>query len=138
MHKIKDNFLLFSSIAILLIVCFFFYSYTSESYNLIESTSLKVRDIFGQYYLVLGLVSVFLLLGIAVSKWGNYKLGKPTEKPAFSRIAWISMLYSAGMGAGILLRAVQEPVYMFENSPINTGQSKEVIALEFTFYQWSF
>ena len=138
MHKIKDNLLLFSSIAILLIVCFFFYNYTSESYNLIESTSLKVRDIFGHYYLILGLVSVFLLLGIAVSKWGNYKLGKPTEKPAFSKIAWISMLYSAGMGAGILLRAVQEPVYMFENSPINTGQSKKVIALEFTFYQWGF
>ena len=48
------------------------------------------------------------------------------------------MLYSAGMGAGILLRSVQEPVYMFQNTPIQTGSSPEVIALEYTFYQWGF
>ena len=48
------------------------------------------------------------------------------------------MLYSAGMGSGILLRAVQEPVFMFLNSPIETNSTSEVIALEYTFYQWGF
>ena len=48
------------------------------------------------------------------------------------------MLYSAGMGAGILLRAVQEPVFMLLNSPIATGESAEIISLEYTFYQWGF
>ena len=81
---------------------------------------------------------MLILVGVACSKWGNYKLGKPDEKPAFSKMAWISMLYSAGMGAGILLRAVQEPVYMLQNPPLNTGVSEEIIALEFTFYQWGF
>ncbi|GAA0873489.1 glycine betaine transporter OpuD [Gangjinia marincola] len=53
-------------------------------------------------------------------------------------MAWIAMLYSAGMGAGILLRAVQEPVYMKLNPPIKNGASADVVALEFTFYQWGF
>lgn len=53
-------------------------------------------------------------------------------------MAWVSMLYSAGMGAGILLRAVQEPVYMQQQPPLDTGSSPEVIALEYTFYQWGF
>ncbi len=48
------------------------------------------------------------------------------------------MLYSAGMGAGILLRAVQEPVFMAHNPPINTETNPKIIALEYTFYQWGF
>lgn len=48
------------------------------------------------------------------------------------------MLYSTGMGAGILLRAVQEPVFMQQNPPITTNSTNEILALEFTFYQWGF
>lgn len=48
------------------------------------------------------------------------------------------MLYSAGMGAGILLRAVQEPVYMQQHPPYTSGLAPEILALEFTFYQWGF
>lgn len=69
---------------------------------------------------------------------GKKRLGKATDKPEYSRWEWIAMLYSAGMGAGILLRAVQEPVYMFINPPIEIGASAETLALEYTFYQWGF
>jgi len=48
------------------------------------------------------------------------------------------MLYSAGMGAGILLRAVQEPIFMYQNPPLQTGVLADVLALEYTFYQWGF
>ncbi len=48
------------------------------------------------------------------------------------------MLYSAGMGAGILLRAVQEPVFMRENPPYSSALNTEILALEYTFYQWGF
>ncbi len=48
------------------------------------------------------------------------------------------MLYSAGMGSGILLRAVQEPVYMQQHPPFDSTLDPNVLALEFTFYQWGF
>ncbi len=48
------------------------------------------------------------------------------------------MLYSAGMGAGILLRAVQEPVFMQQNPPYTSTLQPKILALEFTFYQWGF
>ena len=48
------------------------------------------------------------------------------------------MLYSAGMGAGILLRAVQEPVYMQQNPPYSSSLSPEILGLEYTFFQWGF
>ncbi|MBT8272136.1 MAG: BCCT family transporter, partial [Bacteroidia bacterium] len=43
-----------------------------------------------------------------------------------------------GMGAGILLRAVQEPVYMYLNPPVEVKTGDKILALEYTFYQWGF
>jgi glycine betaine transporter len=125
-------------LAILVVCCIPFYFYTKASYDVIEMASLWVRTYFGTFYLYLGLGCVLLLVVVACSRWGTYKLGKPDDKPAFTRLEWISMLYSAGMGAGILLRAVQEPVYMQQNPPLTSDASAEIIALEFTFYQWGF
>lgn len=75
---------------------------------------------------------------IAFSPLGNQKLGARNEKPEHSLWAWVAMLYSAGMGAGILLRAVQEPVFMLQNPPLKNGLDAKTLALEYTFYQWGF
>jgi glycine betaine transporter len=109
---------------------------TETSYKAIESTSLWVRNYFGYFYLYLGFGCVLALLIIAFSKYGKIKLGKPSSKPEYSLWSWTAMLYSAGMGSGILLRAVQEPVFMQQNPPFSSNLSAETVALEFTFYQW--
>lgn len=111
---------------------------TEDSYQVIETTSLWVRNYFGYFYLYLGLGCVLLLLVIAFSPIGKIKLGKKHQKPEHSLWAWTAMLYSAGMGAGILLRAVQEPVFMLKNPPYVSSLDPEILALEFTFYQWGF
>ncbi len=111
---------------------------TETSYNAIEVASIWVRNYFGYFYLYLGLGCVLLLFGVAFSPLGKLKLGKKDEKPEHSLWAWTAMLYSAGMGAGILLRAVQEPVFMQQNPPYASGLEPEILALEFTFYQWGF
>ncbi|WP_348647857.1 BCCT family transporter [Arenibacter sp. F20364] len=111
---------------------------TQATYNTIELASLWVRNYFGHFYLYLGLGCVLLLLGIAASPLGKIKLGKKNQKPEYTVWAWTAMLYSAGMGSGILLRAVQEPVYMRQNPPYPSGLPPEILSLEFTFYQWGF
>lgn len=127
----------FSISALLLIVgSFFIFLFTDQFYTLIDQGSLWVRKYFGTFYLWLGLGCVLFLLVIAISKFGRIRLG--SSPPEFDRLSWIAMLYSAGMGAGILLRAVQEPVFMLINSPIATGETAEIISLEYTFYQWGF
>ncbi len=134
----KKNALLSFSLGILLFFSFFLYLFTLQTYTQIEEFSVFIRQKFGRFYLWLGLICVLLLIILAISKWGKLKLGKVTDRPDFSRLAWISMLYSAGMGAGILLRAVQEPVFMMHNPPIQTSIDNTTIALEYTFYQWGF
>jgi len=121
---------------ILVLSSILIFSFTNQFYNSIEEISLWVRNYFGTFYLWLGLGCVLFLLLIAFSKFGRIRLGN--SPPEFDRLSWIAMLYSAGMGAGILLRAVQEPVFMFLNNPIQTGETAEIISLEYTFYQWGF
>ena len=112
--------------------------FTEASYNYIENASIWVRNLFGYYYLYLGLGSVLLLIALAISPLGKLRLGKADDQPEYSNWAWISMLYSAGMGAGILLRAVQEPVYMQQNPPYTSSLAPEILSLEYTFFQWGF
>lgn len=130
------NPLLTISIGIIFVCSAIVFFATEASYNAIEGTSFWVRNYFGYFYLYLGLGCVLLLFGIAFSPLGKIKLGKKNEKPEHSLWAWTAMLYSAGMGAGILLRAVQEPVFMQQHPPFVSGLEPEILALEFTFYQW--
>jgi glycine betaine transporter len=132
--KIRTSFLVYFIIIAILVILIALYPRIVFRYlNLI---SIGIRNIFGQFYLILGLIFVIFTLSIAILPFGKMRLG--TSKPAFSFWSWVAMLYSAGMGAGILFRAVQEPVYMFQNPPIDTSASSKIIALEYTFFQWGF
>ena len=137
-NSYRKNPLLPISIGILLISTLIVFIATKETYNAIEMASIWVRNYFGYFYLYLGLGCVLLLVAIALSPLGKIKLGKKNEKPEFTIWAWTAMLYSAGMGAGILLRAVQEPVFMQQNPPYLSDLPSDILALEFTFYQWGF
>lgn len=63
--------------------------------------------------------SLLLLLcfGIAFSPLGNLRLGAADSRPEFSTLSWISMLFAAGMGAGLLYWGVAEPITHFANPP---------------------
>src|SRR5690606_23412079 len=61
-----------------------------------------------------------------------------SEKPEFGWLSWVAMLYSTGMGGGLMLRAVQEPVFYFQNPPRETDIDPRTFALEYTFFHWGF
>lgn len=135
---LRKNNLLFISTGVVLLLSLIVFFATETSYEAIESGSLWVRNHFGYFYLYLGLGCVLLLLVIALSPLGAIRLGNEKQRPEHSLWSWIAMLYSAGMGAGILLRAVQEPVFMQQHPPYVSSLAPEILALEFTFYQWGF
>ena len=124
------------SVGIVLLLSIIAFIATDASYSTIENVSIWVRNYFGFFYLYLGFSCVALLVGIALSPLGKKKFGDQNQQPEHSLWAWTAMLYSAGMGAGILLRAVQEPVFMQQNPPYASNLSADMLGLEFTFYQW--
>ncbi|MGR3810630.1 BCCT family transporter [Jiulongibacter sp. NS-SX5] len=91
-------------------------------------------DVFGDYYLYLGFGVVVLMILLAVLPVGKIKLGNST--PEYNRYAWIAMLFSTGMGPGLMLRAVQEPVYYYLNPPIETAYDPLSFSLAYTFFHW--
>ncbi len=81
---------------------------------------------------------LFFALYLAFSKFGNIKLGKDSEKPEFSRLTWFSMLFSAGMGIGMLFFGVAEPMHHFMSPPV-PGLSPQAAAnqsLAITLVHW--
>ncbi len=68
------------------------------------------------------ILTVNVLLGacfyMAATRLGKVRLGGPDAKPEFSRSAWFAMLFSAGMGIGLLFYGVAEPVMHFANPPL--------------------
>jgi len=93
----------------------------------------------GGWFFILA-VNFFLIfvLYIAFSKFGTIKLGGRNAKPEFSKGAWFAMLFSAGMGIGILFWSVGEPMNHFFNAPTSEGQTVEAakVAMELTFLHW--
>jgi glycine betaine transporter len=57
-------------------------------------------------------VSLLLILciGIAISPYGKIKLGKADDEPEFSTMSWLTMLFAAGMGVGLLFWGTAEPL----------------------------
>ena len=87
-------------------------------------------------------VTGFLLfcVGIAVSPLGKVRLGKDGEKPEFSTMSWFSMLFSAGMGIGLLFWSIAEPMSHLANPPIGQAGTAEAanLAQEIYFFHWGF
>lgn len=95
---------------------------------------------FGWFYQLAATFFLFFALFLIFSKYGKIKLGKDEDKPDFSRTTWFAMLFSAGMGIGLLFFGVSEPISHFAKPPIGEGGTGEAarIALRYTYLHWGF
>jgi choline/glycine/proline betaine transport protein len=81
------------------------------------------------YTLAVNLFIVFCLY-MAFSKYGSIRIGGRKAKPEFSRWAWFAMLFSAGIGNGLVLFSIADPVRDFLNPPRLAGEDPVLIAQE--------
>ena len=87
-------------------------------------------------------VNAFIVFSIyiAFSKFGKIRLGGNKATPDFSTLAWFAMLFSAGMGIGIMFWSVAEPIYHFTSPPMAAAGSAEAArdAMSLTYLHWGF
>lgn len=69
-----------------------------------------LTDKFGWFYLIAMFFFVVFMLFIAFSKYGSIRLGDDDSRPEYSYISWFAMLFSAGMGIGLVFWGVAEPL----------------------------
>jgi choline/glycine/proline betaine transport protein len=102
-----------------------------------------IGENFGWFYLLAVNVFIIVLLFFAFSKYGKIKIGGVEAEKEFSDFSWMAMLFSAGMGIGLMFFSVSEPLYYFQNVPgffgaeAGTGAAASA-ALAQTFFHWGF
>ncbi|WP_184580823.1 BCCT family transporter [Lipingzhangella halophila] len=84
---------------------------------------------------------VAFVIWLALSRYGRIPLGKDGEKPEFRTVSWIAMMFSAGMGIGLMFFGVSEPLTHFVKPPPGTveGESEQAIqtAMATTLFHWT-
>ena len=95
----------------------------------------------GWFFVSLASFFVIFVLWLALGRFGNIPLGRDGEKPEFRTISWISMMFSAGMGIGLVFYGVAEPLYHYVSPPPGTvdGSTPEAIqtAMATSIFHWS-
>jgi glycine betaine transporter len=94
---------------------------------------------FGWYYLMLMAFLLIFTFIIIISPYGKIRLGKDSDRPEFSTMSWISMLFSAGMGIGLVFYGASEPLSHFAIQPATAEPGTNEAfkeSLQRTYYHW--
>ncbi|MCR8845818.1 BCCT family transporter [Paenibacillus sp. SC116] len=93
---------------------------------------------FGWFYLIAAFIILVYTLYLAFSKYANIRLGDEDDEPEYSNVSWFAMLFSAGMGIGLVFWGVAEPIshYMVppEGDPMTVEAART--ALRYSFFHW--
>ncbi|MFW5890324.1 MAG: BCCT family transporter [Marinilabiliaceae bacterium] len=97
-----------------------------------------ISENFGWFLVLVVNFYLFFTLYFAFSKYGKLRLGGRNAVPEFNRSSWFSMLFSAGMGIGILFWSVAEPVFHFTEPPHAEAGTLEAAreSMKTTFLHW--
>ena len=95
---------------------------------------------FGWFYMLAVASFLVFIVTVAVSKWGNMRLGPDHGAPQYSFPAWFAMLFSAGYGIALLFFGVAEPVLHFASPPVGAAQTVDAAkqAMQIAFFHWGF
>ncbi|WP_277583981.1 BCCT family transporter [Psychrobacillus antarcticus] len=107
------------------------------------TTTIKtfVASSFGWYYMLLMSFMLALSIFFIFSPYGKIRLGKDTDRPQFSTVTWISMLFSAGMGIGLVFYGAAEPLSHYAIQPATAEPNTDAAfkeSLRQTFFHWGF
>ncbi|MEV1053049.1 BCCT family transporter [Streptomyces sp. NPDC049887] len=84
---------------------------------------------------------VIFALWLAMSRYGRIPLGREGEEPEFRTVSWIAMMFSAGMGIGLMFYGVSEPLAHFTEPPPGTDPADAAQAMETamatTLFHWT-
>ncbi|NVJ58756.1 MAG: BCCT family transporter [Gammaproteobacteria bacterium] len=106
--------------------------------DLFNTTKDGITKYFG-WFLITS-VQLFLVFAIymAMSRYRNVKIGGADAKCEYSFLSWLAMLFSAGMGIGLMFWAVAEPIFHYTSPPRGEGETLQAAsqAMDITFLHW--
>jgi len=126
-----------SSIAIVLLMIFAFF--LPERADQVFNTMQQAIVENGSWFYVLSVAVILIgVTYLGLSRYGEVKLGPDHATPDYSLVTWLSMLFAAGMGIGLMFFGVAEPLMHFlapPNAAPNTIEAAKE-AMKTTFFHW--
>lgn len=112
----------------------------------VEATAQRILDAtatnLGWMYLIATSGFVVFSAFLALSRYGNVRLGSEGEPPEFTFTSWLAMIFSAGMGVGLVFWGVAEPVMHFNDPPLGIGEPRTPeaaqLGMRYAFFHWGF
>jgi glycine betaine transporter len=133
---INSNLILSLSITTIMIILAMVFS--SQVTEIAESLTKVVTEYFNWFYVLLSTCFIIFLAYLSFTKYGDIVLGDPEQPPEFSLFSWLSMLFSAGMGLGILFWGAAEPLTHYMKPPFGEPESvhSAKLAMAYTAFHW--
>ncbi|QIV87362.1 BCCT family transporter [Glutamicibacter mishrai] len=95
----------------------------------------------GWLFVIAASVFAIFVIVVAAKNFGRIPLGKDDEKPQFSTVSWISMMFATGMGIGLVFYGVGEPLFFYMSPPPGTVEGSTDAALSTamgtTLFHWT-
>lgn len=135
-----DPIVFFGSASLILAFVVFGTLWTDAAQVLFENAQAVISRTCGWFYHASVTFCLCFCLWLCVSRYGSVRLGADDERPKYSYLTWFSMLFSAGMGIGVLFWSVAEPITHFGNPPVGEAGTPEAatLAMDITLLHWGF
>ncbi|MFO7913720.1 MAG: BCCT family transporter, partial [Desulfotignum sp.] len=99
-----------------------------------------MKEAWGWSFIMGASIFLFLTVFLLLSPVGQIRLGGDDEKPEYSNMAWFAMLFSCGMGIGLLFWGVSEPIWHYMWPPHGEAKTAGAVhlAMQYSFFHWGF
>ena len=129
-----------SSIVIFALIAFAVI-YAGTAADAFETLNNVISDGVGWWYILSATGFVIFALYCGISRIGNIRLGRDDEQPEFGMLSWFAMLFSAGMGIGLVFYGVAEPLSHYVTPPVagqiaGSTDAAANQAMELTLFHW--
>jgi len=117
------------------ILTLIFEANVDDLFSIVQTTVSKYA---GWFFVATMNIILIYIIALLLGRFGDVRLGGEGARPEFSTLAWYAMLFSAGMGIGLLFYGVAEPMFHFVASPLAEPGTADAArtAMDFTFLHW--
>ncbi|MEP4556801.1 BCCT family transporter [Cobetia amphilecti] len=128
----------FGANAIILLLVIFTAVFSDTAMSVFESVQHWITNTVSWFYILCVAIVLISVVYVGFSRHGEIRLGPDHSLPDYSNVTWFAMLFSAGMGIGLMFFGVAEPVMHFLNPPTGTPEQVETAreAMKLTFFHW--
>ncbi|WP_130536551.1 BCCT family transporter [Thiomicrorhabdus indica] len=128
----------FTSSILVILLLIYAAAMPEHAENTFSSLQAVIIENGGWFYILTAAILLITVTFLGLSQYGDIKLGPDHASPDYTNLTWFSMLFSAGMGIGLMFFGVAEPVMHFLAPPVAEAQTVEAAreAMKITFFHW--